>query len=100
MTCRWCTAALQHWSTGALQHCSTGALQHCSTAALEHWSTGALEHRPTPMAFLNAAPVPVLNPLTEIRYFQLLQQVLQQQVSLYHSITPTQQHPQKTETPT
>ena len=32
---------------------------------------------PTPLGFLNGAPVPVLNPLTEIRYFQLLQQVLQ-----------------------
>ena len=49
---------------------------------------------PTPLGFLNGAPVPVLNPLTEIRYFQLLQQVLQQ-----HSIAPTQQHPQKTKKP-
>tara|TARA_R110000751_G_scaffold183699_1_gene290318 strand:- start:215 stop:403 length:189 start_codon:yes stop_codon:yes gene_type:complete len=45
---------------------------------------------PTPLGFLNGALVPVLNPLTEIRYFQLLQQVLQQ-----HSITPTQHHPKK-----
>ena len=59
---------------------------------------------PTPLGFLNAAPVPVLNPLTEIRYFQLLQQVLQQQILQqqilqHHNITPTQHHPQKTKKP-
>ena len=50
---------------------------------------------PTPLGFLNAAPVPVLNPLTEIRYFQLLQQILQ-----HHPHTTSPPKNQKTKTPT
>ena len=84
----WTTGPLDHWTTGPLDHWTTGLLDYWTTGLLDYWTTGLLGRHsackviqlfgytvlvgytvPTPSAFLNARPVPVLNPSTEIRHF-------------------------------
>jgi hypothetical protein len=93
--------ALMHWCTDALYQlpaCDYVQLWLCTGVdgytVVRLYSCTVIQWG-TPPSVLIGAPLPPLNPLTEIRHFQLLQQVLQQHSTPQNPAPPKNQKPKR-----